>query len=257
MPAGGFVDWSCDADFADFDNDGDLDLFHSSYGSSFGGSVPSRVFLNDGDGRFSEFNPSGFQLAGSTLAAGSPGLWCEGTHTPSTLDATGVECDVTTNTLDIDMGDVDGDLDLDVLHGDRDNPPRFFHNRLEENGGVLGFRDVTSLVFPPGYTAGFGGNYDQELGDVDDDGDLDLFGLNWPELDDALFRKATSSTTTTTGTSTSSSRTSRAGTSSTATTTRARVRSSSRRSRRSSSQEARSRSTEMPRTWTATATTTS
>ena len=35
---GGFVDFSCDCDFGDIDNDGDLDLFHSSYGGVFNGN---------------------------------------------------------------------------------------------------------------------------------------------------------------------------------------------------------------------------
>jgi len=32
LGTGGFKDWSCDCDFGDLDNDGDLDLVHSSYG---------------------------------------------------------------------------------------------------------------------------------------------------------------------------------------------------------------------------------
>ena len=53
-----------------------------------------------------------------------------------------------------------------------------FENRLEENGGVLGFRDVTSSAFPSGYTSG-DGHYEEEMGDLDGDGDLDIYGLNW------------------------------------------------------------------------------
>ena len=47
LPSGGFIDSSGDADFADLDNDGDMDLFHSSYGANFAGETPSRVFLNE------------------------------------------------------------------------------------------------------------------------------------------------------------------------------------------------------------------
>jgi hypothetical protein len=176
---GGFIDWSCDCDFADFDNDGDLDLFHSTYGSSFGGTVPSRIFLNDGDGFFTEFNPSGIQLTGATMPVGTAGIWCQGTFQPNTSNTTGANCDICTNTLDIDMGDIDGDLDLDILHGDRDSPTRFFKNRLEENGGsTLAFRDVSNQIYPGGWSDA-SGNYEQEMADVDGDNDLDLYGLNW------------------------------------------------------------------------------
>jgi len=75
---GSFVDWSCDCVFGDLDNDGDVDLVHTTYGGIFGGSVPSRLFLNNGTGHFEEFNPSGFQLTATQISNGQPGLWCEG-----------------------------------------------------------------------------------------------------------------------------------------------------------------------------------
>jgi hypothetical protein len=48
-----------------------------------------------------------------------------------------------------------------------------FENRFEENGGVLGFRDITGSAFPSGYTSG-DGHYEQEMADLDGDGDEDL-----------------------------------------------------------------------------------
>ncbi len=178
---GSFIDWSCDCDFGDIDNDGDMDLIHSTYGGNFTGNVPTRMFLNDGTGKFEEFNPSGFQLSGPTIANGSPGIWCQGVQTPNTTDATGAQCDITTNTLDIDLGDIDGDFDLDLLHGDRTNRPRFFKNGMEENGGTpadLAWRDVSNNVFPANWSTGTG-HYEQEMADFDGDNDLDLYGLNW------------------------------------------------------------------------------
>jgi hypothetical protein len=175
----GFVDWSCDCDFGDIDNDGDLDLVHSTYGGAFGGDVPTRMFLNDGVGKFEEFNPSHFQLPGSTIANGNPGLWAMGTQSASTTNSTGVNCDVASSALDIDFGDIDGDLDLDLLHGAREQLPRMFQNRFAENGNVLvAFRDTTGIAFPAGYSTG-NGHYEQEMGDLDADGDLDIYGLNW------------------------------------------------------------------------------
>jgi hypothetical protein len=190
-----FIDWSCDCDFGDIDNDGDLDLVHASYGQAFAGNVPTRLFLNDGDGRFSEFNPSGFQLALATIADGAPGLWCEGVQTAGTLDSTGLQCDIASSAVDVDLGDIDGDFDLDILHGARNEAPRMFANRLDgsslaSKAAGLAFRDVTSAVYPAGYQTG-DGHYEQEFGDLDRDGDLDLIGLNWQtvlfKFDDATL----------------------------------------------------------------------
>ncbi|MBK7641575.1 MAG: VCBS repeat-containing protein [Planctomycetes bacterium] len=175
---GGFIDFSCDCDFADLDNDGDLDLFHSSYGGALGGNVPSRIFLNDGTGVFTEFNPSGFQLPAQNITNGVPGVWCQGTQLANTTNATGVNCDIASSALDIDLQDIDGDFDLDVLHGARQEAPRLFQNRFAENGNVLGFRDVTGSNLPAGYSTG-NGHYEQEFADQDGDGDMDIYGLNW------------------------------------------------------------------------------
>ncbi|HKX45577.1 MAG TPA: FG-GAP-like repeat-containing protein, partial [Planctomycetota bacterium] len=177
LTQGTFIDWSCDCDFGDLDDDGDIDLVHSTYGGAFGGNAPTRIFLNDGDGHFQEFNPSGFQLTGTTIANGMPALWAQGMQQANTTDGTGAFADIASSALDIDLADSDGDLDLDILHGARGEPPRFFRNLLEENG-TLGFRDVTSIVFTHGYATG-GGHYEQEMGDVDNDGDVDIYGLNW------------------------------------------------------------------------------
>lgn len=179
LAGGGFIDWSCDSDFGDLDNDGDLDLVHSSYGPAFLGNVPTRLFLNNGFGAFEEFNPSGFQMPGGSVVTGQPGLWASGTQATNTLDATGTFCDIASSAVDIDVGDIDGDLDLDLLHGERQTVPRMFRNRYAENGNVLtAFFDVTGAVFPPGYATG-SGHYEQEMGDLDKDGDLDIYGLSW------------------------------------------------------------------------------
>ncbi|TAJ16591.1 MAG: hypothetical protein EPO68_10805 [Planctomycetota bacterium] len=179
LSAGGFIDWSCDSDFADLDGDGDLDLVQSSYGAAFGGNTPARVFTNDGAGLFVEFNPTGYQLSTTTLQGGEPGLWCEGVYAANTTDTSGASCDIATSGLDVDLADVDGDLDVDLALCARQEAPRIFANRSVENGGPLGFRDVTALAYPVGSWSGQD-NMAQEFGDWDADGDLDLIGVNWP-----------------------------------------------------------------------------
>jgi FG-GAP-like repeat len=186
-----FIDWSCDCDFGDMDNDGDLDLFHSTYGGAFGGQVPTRLFLNNGGGFYSEFNPSGFQLSTTNIANGNPGLWCQGTQAANTTNVSGSNCDIAATPLDLDVLDADGDFDLDILHGARNEAPRYFKNLLQESGSVA-WRDVTGTALPGGLSTG--GNYEQEQGDMDNDGDWDLYGLNWGGLTDLVFNNASTTT---------------------------------------------------------------
>ncbi|TAJ24401.1 MAG: VCBS repeat-containing protein [Planctomycetota bacterium] len=186
LAGGGFIDWTNDSDLADLDLDGDVDLLHSSHGAAFGGQTPSRVFLNDGAGFFAEFNPSLFKLSTTSIANGNPGLWCEGTQAANTLNASGALCDVASSAIGIELADIDGDFDVDLVHGARQEAPRCFANRSFETAAPLAWRDVTGLAFPVGYWSG-GDNYEQEFGDMDGDGDVDLLGVNWPGLAEALF----------------------------------------------------------------------
>ncbi len=175
---GGFADYPKDIDFADFDSDGDLDIVQVTWGFAAGGAAPARLFVNDGAGYFSEFNPSGFQLTGSNIANGNPGLWCEGTQSHGTTNTTGVNCDIATIAVNADWGDIDGDLDLDLILGEREGLPRMFQNRLVENFGAPGFRDVTGVSFVAGYSMSYR-QYEECFGDFDGDDDLDLYGVNW------------------------------------------------------------------------------
>ena len=177
----GFIDFSCDCDFADLDNDGDQDLIHASYGGVFGGLTPTRLFLNDGLGNFEEYNPSGFVINGDVILQDDPALWAEGTMETNTTAVDGSKADVAGTTTDLSPADLDGDFDIDFILGGRNEPPRYFQNRLEENGGTLApFRDRTNAVFPANWAPGMR-HYEQELADLDDDGDLDLYGVNWEE----------------------------------------------------------------------------
>jgi hypothetical protein len=189
LPDGNFVDWSCDTGFADLDNDGDPDYINATYGDLSEGKVPTRIFLNEG-GVFEEFNPSGFQLTGVRMVNGDPALWCEGVQKHKTTDTTGVEADVNLIAISIDFGDIDGDFDIDILHGEKFDEPRVFQNRTME-AGELAFRDMSYAVLPgPVWAPGLG-SYEQEMGDFDLDGDLDIYGANWQAgpsgRDDSVF----------------------------------------------------------------------
>ena len=147
LVAGGYIDWSCDSAFADLDGDGFLDLFQSTYGSLSGGNVPARIFLNNHLGAFEEFNPSGFQLSGTDIVNGNPALWAQGIQQHQTTDATGAFADVATVGMSANFGDIDGDFDIDLLHGEKYELPRIFKNLLVEQAGVLTLRDISNAVF--------------------------------------------------------------------------------------------------------------
>ena len=176
LPSGGFIDNSGDTVLGDLDADGDMDILHSAYGDNFSGDVPHRIFLNDGLGFFEEFNPSGIQLTIGAITNGVPALWAAGVQQHETTNTNGQEADIATTAIADDLGDLDGDFDLDLVLNDRDDHPRLFRNELA-GGVLLPFVDITAAAFSQPVSGG--GNYEQELGDVDNDDDLDLYGVNW------------------------------------------------------------------------------
>ncbi len=188
LPSGGYIHWAQEHSLADLDADGDMDLIAPGVGGAFGGNEPTRVFLNNGAGFFSEFNPSRFQLSGSNIANGAPGLWCEGVQQANTTNATGGFCDIAVLATAVDVADIEADFDLDSLILDRTVTPRMFRNLSEL--GELALRDVTGITWPDGYGGG-NAKYEQDFGNLDSDDDVDLYGLNWSApYHDATLRNA-------------------------------------------------------------------
>jgi len=170
------------AAFADVDSDGDLDIFTTNSGS------PNHLFINDGTGYFKD----------TTLSAG---LGDNGTSRGATfvdVDGDGdLDLYVTDATLanslflgdgqgkfeKVDRGvgdkgfgqsacfaDVDGDGDLDLFVANFD-----MSNNLYLNNGKGHYENATAKA---GLTSTGSSGFACAFGDVDEDGDLDLFVSN-------------------------------------------------------------------------------
>lgn len=129
------------ASFADYDNDGDPDLYVTSRGEN-------RLYENAGDGGFLDVT----RIAGvGDRGAGTSAAW----------------------------GDYDGDgrLDLYVANGDNCTAPRAAPDRLYRNAGDGRFEDVTSLLRRGGATTE-GVGLQVAWIDYDADGDQDLYLAN-------------------------------------------------------------------------------
>lgn len=127
------------ARFGDLDNDGDLDIVVTDWGSAPPDSAgTARVYLNDGKGFFQEKPaaiPQNTQLIG-------------------------------TGPIDVDLLDADGDFDLDLVLASRKGESLFFRN--DGTGAFLAAND--DLPDQPGPYV-----YGPDACDVDGDGDLDLW----------------------------------------------------------------------------------
>lgn len=191
--AGGFADWSQYCDFADVDLDGDYDYLQTSVGPSFGGATMSRMFLNNGAGNFSEYNPSGAVSGTSALASGSAAGWAEGTQLTNSTASDGSTHDITNVTWSADFADIDNDFDLDLLVNNRTGQSRMYTNRFVENGfspgsegaGTRLFRDTTATSLLLAQTGGVCTDF--TFGDIDLDDDVDIWAVSYSSFADEIL----------------------------------------------------------------------
>lgn len=135
-----FMTNSYGAEFYDFDDDGDLDLFMVGADSE-----PSKIWRNDGANQFTDVDT----LTGHTLLTDTAG------------DLNGGRA------VDYDN---DGDLDL-FLHDHDDRNGSDTSRKLYRNDGNWEFTDVTAAE---GLEQVNRGSYDSPWADIDNDGDMDL-----------------------------------------------------------------------------------
>ncbi|MCI0587422.1 MAG: VCBS repeat-containing protein [Planctomycetes bacterium] len=169
----------------DVDGDGDLDAFVGVTGQD-------RLVLNDGAGVFSDVTSTNLPpLSGATKAVSLGDLDGDGDLDAFVgnsgqdrlefNDGTGVFTDATGTNLPalfddtsaVALGDVDGDGDVDAYVGNGSSNP--LQNRLYLNVGNGVYADVTATNLP----ALLDNSWAVALGDVDGDGDLDVFVGNF------------------------------------------------------------------------------
>lgn len=177
---------SFNCEFADMDNDGDLDLLVTS------GKNSNLYYVNDGAGKFVEsaeqagvvgnppssglkvgdFNGDGHLDIFNAAFGSSNHLWMnDGTgHFVDRIEDAGLGS-LGIATMAVNVADFDGDGDLDILQG-RVN----FGYSLYENDGNGLFTDVSR---ESGVDSFHGVSHAIAVGDVDGDGDLDVYLNSW------------------------------------------------------------------------------
>jgi len=172
--------WSTSASWADFDLDGDLDLYVGNYVGEiqfpYHVGEPNDLYLNEGTAEGPAFVERGAELGVDGMGVyGRPDVPPELVRTVGTpqLGAPTAGCTLSTCTVDYDE---DGDADLMVGNdfGMWVLPDVCYRNDGEP-GGALAFTDVTLAVnfdLRPAYNMGI------NAADYDHDGDWDLYLSN-------------------------------------------------------------------------------
>lgn len=144
-----------EVDFADVDDDNDLDLFFANVRFSPTANPNNALLLNDGAGNFSYADEGQLPLDDLT-------------------------------TLDGDFVDLDGDEDLDLVTANSRVSSGLFPApyRAYQNNGSGRFEDVTDTWLPGRYE---GLGLDVEVGDLDGDGVPDIYLCGRSSADRVLF----------------------------------------------------------------------
>jgi hypothetical protein len=146
------------ANWADFDNDGDQDLYVSNYRL-----MPNQLWVNDGRGRFED-------------QAKARGVYGEAKAGKEPASAYYPAYEYTGHTIGSCWGDLNNDGNLDLVIVNFSHPPAF-QNRVQVaiNSGPPDYRFINinkdaaaGIYWQESYAKG-------TLGDYDNDGDLDLY----------------------------------------------------------------------------------
>ncbi|HPI74673.1 MAG TPA: VCBS repeat-containing protein [bacterium] len=150
--------------FADFDNDGDVDLYSTM-------QVNAHDYLFANDGRL-DLYVCDDEKRNRLFRNTGTGVWpdvARDLHVDN-LDPTGWALDASATAV---WGDYDNDGDLDLFLASQGGEyNKRSENRLYRNDGVAGFVEVAqaSAIADQGQT-----HYAASFGDLDNDGDLDLY----------------------------------------------------------------------------------
>jgi len=183
------------AALGDLDGDGDLDAYLANGENE--GVAPDTVWLNDGKGKFSggeeqpDENETHFvtlgdldgdgNLDGVVDATGAGRVaWNDGTGNFTYSSRYLYAEDVGAYTYFPTLGDLDGDGDLDLAMGGccgaSLSPPD--EAGVRHSANLVWFNDGRGKLTDSGQRLGHAGTGMQAAGDVDGDGDLDLFDAN-------------------------------------------------------------------------------